>query len=383
MVYYITHTEPLNPQRGNLVRFFIRHFDEKEGRGHSIYQDAPVNLIVPSLEMYVEEAFQELRTLMEVYPHFNFEIKKFSEEKAVIWASIKDRERKKELPGFFLKNKTSPSLLVRFFYPPFTIVDFDSKGNLLLPGINEKREYAPPEIPLMDVKCALDIETTNYKNPDKERITNAVLNFGETKKVIFTTFKNLKGLGKFNDYEIKVVSDTDSIIKNVEETIKKEDPLIIYGFNISFDQEKLRELGEDVDFLPGVDDSKPVFKSVNAIKNMIEKGRWVVDLWGYCFYYKNLYKDNKLETHTNHKKSLSHFELEEKTNFAESTKKGARNTAIEIISYVVRDGEETFSLGEKNIKEIISKSYFTKREPSTICATSGKNIGREFWARKY
>ncbi|MBW3023237.1 hypothetical protein KY308_03980, partial [Candidatus Woesearchaeota archaeon] len=377
MVYYITHAEPVNVQSGNLARFFLRNFDEKEGRGHSLFIEHPFDLIVPSFEMPFEEAKENLKNLIREFPDFKFELKNYSHKKEVIWAILEDKKRRKELPKYFLKNKSSASMLLRFFFPPFMAVDPEN-----FPP--KELKFVDPEIVLMDTKCAIDIETTDYNNPDlEERITNAVINFGPgSKKVIFTTFQNLKGINEKSGYNILVVNDTDAIKQRVAEEIIEEDPLLLYGFNFAFDQEKLRELGES-DFRVGVDGSVPVFKSVQALRNMIEKGRFVVDLYGYLFYHRNIYKDNRLATHCCDTKSLSHVELEAKTKVAESKKRGSREAAEEIISYVVDDGEMTFGLGESYVKEIIAKSWFAKREPSTICTTSGKNISVEMWKERY
>lgn len=380
MVYYIVHTEPVNVQSGNLARFFLRHFDEKEGRGHSLFIDHPVDLIVPSFEMPREEAESRLEQMIHEFPDFRFGLKDYSRNKKVIWAVLNDKKRKKELPKFFLKDKASASMLLRFFYPPFMIVDVQD-GQLKLPQL-ESAQYIDPEICLADTSCVLDIETTKYHDPDLERITNTVLNFGY-RKVIFTAFRNLHRLSSARGYDIIKVHDTDGIKKAVLAVIKEEDPLMIYGFNIAFDQEKLRELGE-IDFRVGVDGSVPVFKSVQAIRNMIEKGRWVIDLYGYLFYHRNIFKDNRLVTHCNGKKSLSHVELEAKTNLAESNIVGSSGAAREIAGvYVPDDGDMTRGLAIKYCREMFAKAWFSKREPSTICTSSGRNVAFEMSKERY
>src|SRR3989338_6687799 len=101
------------------------NFDEKEGRGHSLFVDLPVNAIIPSFEMGCEEANEKIDSLVKQFPDFGFELKRYSAAKDVIWAILNDKKRKKELPKYFLSGKVSASKLLRFFYPPFKIVNPD------------------------------------------------------------------------------------------------------------------------------------------------------------------------------------------------------------------------------------------------------------------
>ena len=285
------------------------------------------------------------------------------------------------LPDKFLKEKTSPSQQMRFYYPVYTIANVEN-GELILPEKLQKSAI-DLETVLKDKKCALDIETVDYENPENERISNVVLNFGPgNRKEILTIFKT--PFNEFNGYAITHCKDTNDITKKTGEIISAEDPLILYGYNIEFDQKRLRDLGKE-GYFPGVDETKPVYKSVQGLKNIITKGRFTIDLYGYLFMYRNLYENNKLETHArmagfDFKKGLSYDVLAYKSKKAEQ---GSVKDMEEVLKYVVEDGEVTYNFGEKNARKIIQNSIFSKRDPSTICTTSGKNVMKEFWQRKF
>lgn len=391
-IAYIIYTEPINYYSGNEVRFFIREFDVETKKGKSSIFTKNIDYIIPSFELFSNEADVLFDNCTKNFPQIEFKKKYFSANKKVLWAYIKDKKwlnaRKKEerivLPNKFLVKKSSHSQQLRFYYPPFTMVNIIN-GNLELPTKQEKSSV-DLEFILEDKKCAIDIETVDYNTPT-ERITNAVLNFGN-KKYIITTFK--PPFNKFRDYQIISVGNvelnktTDEIKKTVTNIIQEEDPLILYGFNIEFDQNKLRELGEEK-YLPGVGKTKPIYKSVQGLKNMITKGRFTIDLYSYLFFYFNIYENNKLETHSrmkgiNFTKSLSYELLAYKTKKGEQ---GSIDDMIEVLTYAAEDGDATYELGEKNCKKIILKSKFVKREPSVICTTSGKNIMKEYWKKKY
>jgi len=399
-VNYIVYSEPDSKRSGCDVKFFVREFDSetKKGKSHFFVKEMP--LIIPSFEMPEDEATKLIGEYMQNYPNIEFKEKAFSMNKSVIWAYLKNKEEKVMLPKWkkiapgkypgFLTDKTSFSQQIRFYYPPFTIIEKEN-NEFVLPTKFEKSS-ADLETIINDKKCALDIETIDYDKPELERISNVVLNFKD-KKYIVTTF--VPSEKKFNGYEIVSIrksseetidpkKSTDSIKKIVADIIQKEDPLILYGFNIQFDQKKLRELGDDK-YLPGVNETKPVFKSVQGLPNIITKGRFTIDLYGYLFMYYNLYENNKLETHArmaglNFKKGLDYDILARKTKKGEQ---GSVEDMMEVMKYVTGDGDVTYELGEKNIKKITLKSIYSKRDHSTICTTSGKSIMKEFWQRKY
>jgi hypothetical protein len=82
----------------------------------------------------------------------------------------------------------------------------------------------------------------------------------------------------------------------------------------------------------------------------------------------------------NFKKGLDYDILARKTKKGEE---GSVKDMEEVLKYVIEDGEITYELGEKNIKKITLKSIYSKRDHSAICTTSGKNIMKECWQRKY
>jgi len=390
MVYFITHTEPAPGylQKGNLARFYVRQFNPETLEGKSLYFDLPFDLIVPSFEVPKETTDAVLKGLAHAHPDIGFEVKSYNTVKDVLWASMNDKSRKEELPKSkpcrFAAKKSSYSKLLRWFFPPFLAVDVDRNGQLVLPNLEKILEqkdlsFVDWTILLKEKRCALDIETTGWMyEGDLEKITAAVLNFGSGVKNIVSVFDAAR-VSRFRDYSLFCVQDTDSIIEFVEKSMVEEDPLFVYFFNGSFDKEKLRELGTE-EFRPGTDFTRPVFKSVQALKNMIMKGRWDIEEYGYVFLYRSLYKNNKLETQANHPKTLDHVTLELKTKKAIA---GDGETAMELLTYIADDGDITFDFGEKLLPLILPKAHFTKREPSSICTTSGINIMNEFWGKKY
>jgi hypothetical protein len=428
-VNYIVYTEPVNHFKGNEIQFFLRERDTETKTGKSLSFKKNLDFIIPSFEIKDEEADKLLEQCKKDFPQIDFKDKYYSTEKKVLWAYVPDKalisgKNKIKLPKVFLTNKTSYSQQLRFYYPPYTIVNTED-NQLILPDKMQKSSIDLETI-VNDKKCALDIETANYlenyerkkidneineliekrkeyrinkqkdevrriteeiqKRQDKiqeERISCVTLNFGpNSRKSILTIFD-----APFEEYKgykiIKCINNND-IKKKTAEIIQIEDPLILYGFNIEFDQRKLRELGDE-EYLPGVNDTKPVYKSVQGLKNMLTKGRFTVDLYGYHFMYKNLFENNKLETHVRmtgipFKKSLSYDLLEYKTKKA---LEGSVKDMEDILSYDVDDGETTFGLGEKNIRKIFQNGMFSKRDSSTVCTTSGKNIMKEFWQRQF
>jgi len=442
---YIVYTEPADLCSGNEVKFFIREFDTETKKGISKDFVKNLDLIIPTFEMPNEDADKLLEECMSNFPGIEFKDKYYSQNKKVLWAYIPNKKlisgRKKEerikLPSKFLV-KTSHSQQIRFYYPQHTLVDIVN-GELKLPEKQEKT-IVDLDAVLEDKKCALDIETIDYlddrrreelekqyklykkelrglkkkdlrkKNAskikdieykikpikeelDKERISNVVLNFGDKKYIITTfvpPFKEFKGykiisVRKDSKEEIDPKKSTDKIKEIVSKLINNEDPLILYGYNIEFDQSKLRDLGEEDNYCPGVDETEPVYKSVQGIKDMKTKGRFTIDNYGYLFFYFNLYENNKLETHArmsgiNFTKSLPYEILAYKTKNGE---KGSIDDMIECLTYVAEDGETTYALGEKNLKKIMLKSRFVRRDTSTICTTSGKNIMKEYWKKRF
>jgi hypothetical protein len=418
MVMYIVYTEPVQNRvghepTGNEVRVFCRDFDEKAGVGKSKYFTTEMQHVIPSFDLKgsqideilakhgkifassddegIDEKVDRLIYLLnEDHRTIEFIKKYYSKEKRVIHAILDDLHDKNSLPEYFLRQVTkigkdgkskptrasfySPSTYFRWLYPPFTIVE-EKDGQLILP---KKIKSVEKEIILADKKCALDIETTEYENPKLERITNVVLNFGNNEKnYIVTSFEGTEKM--FEEYLLIYAKNTNEIKKNVERIIHEEDPLILYGFNIQFDQKKLRELGDE-EYLPAVDFSKPIFKSVQGIKNMITRGRFTADTYGFLFLNKNIYKNNTLGTHAGVEKTLDHALLELKSYLAEQ---GDLKAALEVLKYVAEDGNITYRIGEENIDNIVSRALFTKRTLETICTSSAKAIMEDYWNKKF
>jgi hypothetical protein len=387
-VNYITYTEPEN-NRSNNVRIYVREFETNTKLGKSKVFEKKFDFIIPSKEIK-ENTEQNANYLIDEFttqfPQITFKKKHYSDTKSCIWALVPERNlinsRKEEekivLPRLFLTEKASFSQQLRFFYSPFTLVDIEN-GGLKLPEKLE-RSIVDLDSVLEDKKCALDIETMDYDTPN-ERISNACLNFG-SEKYILTTFKT--PFDKYRDYNMIRCKDTDEIKSKTASLIAEKDPLILYGYNIQFDQSKLRDLGEE-EYLPGVGETKPIFKSVQGLKNMITRGRFTLDLYGYLFMFHNIYENNKLETHArmsglDFKKDLPYSALAVKTRLGEN---GSVKDMEEVLGYICNDGNVTYELGEKYLKNIIQKSRFVKREPSVICTTSGKNIMKEYWNKRF
>jgi len=400
-VCYITYTEPANHFSGNEVKFFVREFDleSKIGKSHVFVKNIP--FIIPTFEMPNGDAERLLEECQNEFPQIEFKKKHYSMNKSVIWAYINDKKlisgigknkaERIKLPAKFLDKKSSYSQQLRFYYPPYTLVDI-ADNELKLPEKQEKTIVDLDTI-ILDKKCAMDIETMDYDNPQKERISNVVLNFNKNKYIITTfvpKFHEWKGyqiISVRNNSKEKInpKESTDKIKQIASDIIQKEDPLIIYGYNLPFDQSKLRDLGEKKVYTPGVSETGPVYKSVQGMKNMITKGRMTIDSYGYLFFYSNFYENNKLETHSrmagiNFTKGLPYEILAFKTKNGEN---GSNEDMEKCLDYVVEDGDTTMEIGEKNIKKIILKSRFVKREPSTICTSSGKNIMKEYWNKQF
>ena len=194
-VSYIVYSEPDSKRSGCKVKFFVREFDSdtKQGKSHFFEKEMP--LIVPSFEMPIDDSTKLLDEYTQKYPNVEFKEKGFSMNKNVIWAYLKNKEEKAMLPKWkkiapgkypgFLTDKFSFSQQIRFYYPPFTILEKEN-GEFMLPTKFEKSSIDLETI-INDKKCALDIETMDYDKPDIERISDVVLNFKD-KKYVITTF---------------------------------------------------------------------------------------------------------------------------------------------------------------------------------------------------
>lgn len=392
MVRYIVRAERSMKRHGNLAKFYVRNFDSITKKGHSEYYEKNIAHIIPSKEGDERAIEDLLARCRNEFPEINFRMKDYGNKKRLVWAELEDIADKERLPKEFLVDKYSSTEILSFVAPTFMIVD--KKGDeLIIPDPRDpETKYVDLETVLSDLYCILDIETVDFRDPKKERITNAVLNFKRIgkeseKKVIVSTFDvyfKKYGNKEFNKYEMIYAKNTDELKKEVVKIVKEMDPLMLVGFKIDFDQSKLRDLGKG-DFELGTDLSEPVYKSVQGIKNMISRGLFVCDLYGYLFLYYNIRKNNKLETHCGIRKSMDHVILEEKSKKAE---KGSIDDALEVLSYVAEDGNMTEMLAENqeygnNLKKIFSKAIFCRMDPSTICTSSGRNVMKKFWKRKY
>ncbi|MBU2523372.1 MAG: hypothetical protein KKE23_03735 [Nanoarchaeota archaeon] len=408
IINYIVYTEPANVQHGNGVKIYLREWDTvaKKGKSKTIIQ--PIKYIVPSMEQKSREVPSLIEKFSAEYPNFEFEKRPFYGDKEIIWAITNNRKKPKErerLPDMFLdkqrikgveKNKSFFSQQLRFFYPPFTLVNIDEwKGSVVLPSEHDVRRQIGLEDLIEDNGCSLDIETVDYTDPEKERISNVIINFGKDKKYLVTTLvhPDKKGLwgcklisvrGNSNEI-IHPKESTKRVVREVNDIIKREDPLKLFGYNLfAFDNPKLRDLGEG-EYLPGADKTKPAFKSVQGLKNMIVKGRISLDIYTYKFLLANIFENNKLETHARMEgikftKSMPYAVLELKTKLGEA---GFVKEMEKTIYYCSMDGDVMLQAGKSNERKILSKALFVGRSPETICTSPGGNIMKEYWEKKY
>jgi len=393
---YIVYTEPSHKRSGCAVNFFVREIfqDTPFGKSHVFRHDMP--LIIPTFELKQEEALELVKFLREKeeFNGIDFKTHAHDDSRVVVWAYIPDKsilygKSPVVLPKPFLpRDRVSPSQQARFFYPPYTMVRIENE-QVVLPAKTEKWPVSLETI-VADKKCALDIEVVDWDTP-RERITNAVLNFGigqGQRGYIVTTFS--PDFNQFRGYEIISVGNlpledrTDAIKKHVARIIQREDPVILYGFNIKFDQSRLRDLGRG-EYLPGVGDTRPVFKSVKGIGNMITKGRFTIDLLPYLISYLDVFEDNRLETHARaagfpFSKSESYESLAMRTKEGEQ---GSKECMERVLGYVVEDGNITFDFGENHVRKILGKSQFCGRDTSVVCTSSGRGVMGEYWQREY
>jgi len=399
IINYIVNTEPANVQSGNDVKIFLRQWDTIAKKGKSRLITQPVSYIIPSMERMQHEIPPLLDRFGKEYPDTSFETRPLYGDKEIIWAIVKDRKKPKErkkLPEIFLEKKVSFSKQLRFFYPPFTLVDVDDHQNkVILPLENEPRRQIDLETLVSDNGCAIDIETIDYTDAEKERISNVMINFGKDKKYLITTFVHpekkelwgckLIGVRENSGEAIDPGESTKRIIRAANEIISREDPLKIFGYNLfAFDNIKMRELGEG-EYLPGTDRTKPVFKSVQGLKNSMIRGRLGLDIYCHKFLYENLFENNKLETHArmegmHFKKSMPYEILELKTKLGEL---GQVKEMEKSIYYCSRDGDVMLHIGKSNERKILSKAIFAGRSPETICTSPVNNIMKEYWEKKY
>lgn len=382
--FYITYVEPVNVQRGKEVSFYLREWDEEEGKGRSIKIVKEIPHYFFSENMRGEEAEEFYRNL-EVPEHLKAELVDYNSKKKFIRVEG-SKEDYECLKGPFLcrgrgrkdfLNMNSPSRLLRWAYPTFMKIE-DIENIPLWSGIR-KRSYVDLEKAVKDNYAVLDIEVEDWEKGE-DHIFMAVY-VSPKQKVLWHDFS---ADGPFNlaidtEFRIEKCTTQQDFGKKITQLLHEEDPLWIYGHNVmGYDQLQLRELTEE--YYPSTDKHYPLTTSAQGLKRVISKGRFTLDTFSYMFRHFNLFMDNSLETLTGFTKSINY---EEQSALVREARGGNRGAMEILLNYCAEDGLRAEEAGNQLKERAARIAWHYKKPIDIICTMAKSNLSADFWNRRY
>jgi len=408
MVTIITYTELDFHQRSDDVKFFLREYSEEGAFSRHLRQ--PQLHTVVSKEFTNQETARRLKAFREdsTMSAFEFVHIPYGKNKSFIHA-IGPRSQRHNLPAEFYTDHEdgkgdpngvdSPSRLVRWNFSPLSIVE--QTGNLLL---NTGNRIGLEKI-LNDRICTIDPELGRWET-NEPYIMMVIFYTGNPRfgNYLLTVFD--PGVPVIRDAKVEVFNshanfrqDQADLLTRLSELERTYDPLWVAGHNIPQDKKWLRDLPDEVVYLPGVDVSKPVVKSARRtskteaeekapkidIRKTITRGRFTIDTYRHARTYFNYLQDNRLETHATragfpYSKIISYKELTELTRRAEL---GDRDAARTIAEYAVMDGEASLALAKHMLPNIVVKMDAFHVDSDTVCSNSRLVLAYDRWKRHY
>ncbi|MBI2668613.1 hypothetical protein HYX14_02100 [Candidatus Woesearchaeota archaeon] len=382
--YFITHVEPVHPQKGKDVLFSIREQDDEQKiyRSHTMIQKVPYYFYTPNrVDEEIKILLDELQSNQQLQ-HLKFEQLRYNTRKSFLRAEG-SKEDRKILPAPFLCKKdeddhrdpcslNSPSRQLRWLYPPFTLVE--SPDNIPAPFARRKG-YASLESILQDTHAVLDIELEGWE-VGKEHLFMAVYVSPQRTMIIHDLPFDRRKMGKA---KLRRVADEAELGSVLTKAVAKDDPLWIFGHNImNFDQIKIRQRTQN--YYPGTRGQQPLTKSVQGLGKVITKGRFTLDTYAYAFYHRNIFVDNSLETLAGFEKSIDYVEQAE---LVRRARQGDEQAFETLVKYCLEDGirEEKLALEWKEL--VTAKALHFRREPDSICATGAVTVAEDAWKRRH
>lgn len=395
--FFLTHVEPLHPQKGKEVLFFLRKISSggDKATSHVVIKEIPHYFYTGVLsrdeaEGLFQELQQKLQEQQQEKPEFNhltLELKHYNLNRAFFRASG-SKEDKRFLPPPFLCNYAptaardplglnSPTKLLNWFYPPGMLIA--SPEEIPLPeeinDRNKERKYVSLEHLINDSQAILDIEVEDWEF-GRDHIFMAVYASPE-QKVLFHDLP-------FTDPEqegFQLVSFTSpqDLGDKLTTILHQDDPLWLFGHNImNYDQIKIRDLTGR--YFPAVNAHYPVTKATQGFGRVLTKGRWTLDSYNYARNYQNFHASSSLGTLSDLKVPLGHFE---QARLVKEARKGSKRAFEELAHYCIGDEYASEEMGQRFKSLAAVKTLHFGLSPDIICSTSKRRIAYEHWNKRH
>lgn len=426
-VTYTLYARPLNVQRGNDVRVYLREFTPHEdpalSRGRSFYIDTSLDATVASYELPTREAEMTVDRWNAEQRNVHFSIRHFNKSKSVIHAHIRDRSKaaREALnqfsyedglgPTFFITDKYSGSKDVRSIYPSFTVPlqhDVWSGGphgyvtwSSTKPSLDEMLRVMKD-----DTHMILDIETEGWDRPGaQERISMVVARTSKEwqRKALFSLYD--LGTARIGEYEVVRYTDDVDLGAKMAAYISECDPLTLGVYNGYFDLiPNLRERSMDPrmpksrrepSFRPGIDATPPSVVSASGRTRSVQvHGRFIIDMYNKLSTELSFLPNVKLGTVMHYfspgfeegsafEKGQTYFQLAEAFSLA---REGDPTKLAAAAAYTVNDGNGTLRLLLDQVEEVLVDAITLQRRTESVCkgfaGSSDERWSMEFFKRQ-
>jgi len=182
------------------------------------------------------------------------------------------------------------------------------------------------------------------------------------------------------------VVDNADLVRELEVTIRNDDPYVIGGHNINgYDFDRLQTLTREK-FGIGVDGSSTRHKAkvgVFSYRDLL--GRIIIDGAAYSQNYYPGTIDNKLVTVAHHVLGVREDKTLDYDGVTRAHIEGrhGRSASIrQVLSYQMQDTQKSFDLTTEQLKSVVALSLLFEQEPSSICFTSKTNQGKKLWKKR-
>jgi len=382
--YFITHCEPLHPQKGKEVVFFVREQDQGKSKSHVVIREIPHLFFTTNFSREQEAEGMTLLSQLQQDPHlahFSFSREEYDRYHFFLRAEGSKEDAHLLLPPFLCNGASqdpcrlnSPTQLLRWLYPPGMLIS--SLQDIPLPQDIKKREYASIESLVQENYAVIDIELENWEIGEDHVFM--VMYASATKKILFhdLPFDNKRQEG----FRLVRFSSPQDLGKRLAKIFAKEDPLWLFGHNLmNFDQMKLRDLTGT--YLIAVDQHYPVKKGSQGLGKVLTKGRFTLDSRLYNTNYQAVRADNKLETVTDgFEKSIDYTEQAFLVRLA---RQGDHQAFRRLVHYGVEDIVITEDKGKEFRDLVVRKSHYFRAPPDDISSTSKLSLAQTYWDRRH
>jgi len=379
--YFITHTEPLHPQKGKEVLFFLR--DAENHKTTVVSKEIPHHFYTQvMLHAEAQAALLEVQKLSTL-TGITWELKRYNASKSFLRArgSKEDRLR---LPAPFLCQSehtdaqdplglNSPSGLLRKLYPPGMIIN-DPQA-IPDPDRIHSRKYISLEEMVADTHAVIDIEVEDWER-GQDHIFMAVY-LSPHHKILFhdLPFPDQN----YNEFQLIPFATPGELGEQLTTIVHQEDPLWIYGHNImNYDQLQLRNLTQA--YFPAANEYYPVVKSAQGLGRVLTKGRWTLDTYAYKFNYENIHANNSLGVLSELKSFLPY---DQQSRLVQQSRQGDRPAFLMLLDYCLHDGLASAEAGERYTPRVALKTQHFRTTPDIICTASKLTLTADYWKRRH